>query len=82
MERILQSTPFVTPTKYTVLINTIIKGICPKSFGKMYHLQVEKNVSFERTNCYWKAVIYEILWSVAALFLTLSIKGTKANISF
>jgi hypothetical protein len=82
MESTLQSTPFVTPTKYTVLINKIIKGTRPTSFGKMCHLQVKKNVSFEKTNCYRKAVIYEVLWPVESSFLTLSIKGTTVNISF
>jgi len=48
MEMILQSTPFVGPPKYIVLINKVIKGTCPTSFGKMCHLQGEKKVSFEK----------------------------------
>jgi hypothetical protein len=32
------------------------------------------------TNCQWKAVIYNVLWSAAASLLTINIKGTTVQI--
>jgi len=46
-----QNTPFITPTKYTVLLNTDIKCASQHVSVQVYHLQGEQNANF-KTYCH------------------------------
>jgi len=59
----------------------IIKGTCPTNFGKMRHLQVEKNASFEKIAT-GKLLLMRFFGLQQLPFLTLGIKGTTVTISF
>jgi hypothetical protein len=63
---IYQNIPFITPNKFTVLINTNIQDASPTCVDTSVPTSERRTFNFVKPIDSWKAVIYEILRCVAA----------------
>jgi len=66
-----QISPFITPTKHTVLTNTDVEGPSPTCFSTRVPSSERIKRQFSKTNWYRTAVICKVLRAVAVLLIML-----------